>query len=114
MRHSPRPRLDELRHTHPKHGRTPDGTDFGFFVLGPLRIISGGSGERWEHVSVSCADRTPTWDEMSQVKALFWGDDETVLQFHPRRSEYVDEHPYCLHLWRRRRKNHPLPPRQLI
>ncbi len=32
-------------------------------------IASDGAG--WEHVSVSFENRTPTWDEMCQIKALF-------------------------------------------
>lgn len=61
-------------------------------------IASDGAG--WEHVSVSRTDRCPTWEEMCQVKAMFWGEDDCVLQYHPPKSEYVNNHPYCLHLWR--------------
>lgn len=34
-------------------------------------IWSQGGG--WEHVSVCPANRTPTWEEMCQVKDIFWG-----------------------------------------
>ena len=61
-------------------------------------IASDGGG--WEHVSVSRKDRCPTWDEMCQIKALFWGEEDCVVQYHTPRSEYVNNHPYCLHLWR--------------
>lgn len=54
----------------------------------------------WEHVSVSRKDRCPTWDEMCQIKDLFWDDEDCVVQYHPPRSEYVNMHPHCLHLWR--------------
>lgn len=54
----------------------------------------------WEHVSISLPDRTPTWEEMCFVKDLFWDPEETVLQYHPPQSEYVNNHNYCLHLWR--------------
>lgn len=54
----------------------------------------------WEHVSVSRRDRCPTWDEMCQIKELFWSSEDCVVQFHPPRSEYINNHPYCLHLWR--------------
>lgn len=64
-------------------------------------IASDGMG--WEHVSVSRMDRCPTWDEMCQVKAMFWGEDDCVVQYHPPRSEYVNNHPRCLHLWRKAR-----------
>lgn len=57
-------------------------------------------GEGWEHVSVSRRDRCPTWDEMCQVKAIFWDANDCVVQYHPPESDYVNNHPYCLHLWR--------------
>lgn len=71
-------------------------------------IASDGAG--WEHVSVSRKDRCPTWDEMCQVKALFWDDDDCVVQYHPARSEYVDNHKTCLHLWRPVGVQIPIPP----
>jgi len=61
-------------------------------------IASDGAG--WEHVSVSRRDRCPTWDEMCQIKSMFWDDGDCVIQFHPPKSEYVNNHPFCLHLWR--------------
>ena len=65
----------------------------------PLRVIAS-DGAGWEHVSVSLPNRCPTWDEMCKVKALFWDDDDCVVQFHPPKTDYVNLHPYCLHLWR--------------
>lgn len=57
---------------------------------------------QWEHVSVSLEHRCPTWEEMCIVKNLFWDEEETVIQIHPPRSQYVNYHPFCLHLWRYR------------
>lgn len=68
----------------------------------------------WEHVSASLPNRVPNWEEMSHIKALFWNDDETVVQFHPARSAYVNNHPFCLHLWRDPVKGHELPPEILV
>lgn len=56
-------------------------------------------GKRWRHVSVSAADRLPTWDEMVAVKEIFIGTQETALQLFPPRKEWVNEHPHVLHLW---------------
>ncbi len=106
--------LNEFRQTHPVLGSSQPGSNRGYFEIGALRITSGGSGDKWEHVSVSCADRTPTWEEMNKVKDLFWSAGETVLQFHPRREGYVNTMEYCLHLWKQRGKDHPLPPQKLI
>lgn len=72
-----------------------------------IAIASDGAG--WEHVSVSIPSekRTPTWEEMCYIKDLFWDEDEAVVQYHPPKSKYVNNHPYCLHLWRP--VGYPLP-----
>jgi hypothetical protein len=114
VRAEPNKRVDHLRRLHPTLGGSDPGANWGYFEDGPLRIISSGAGDEWEHVSVSCADRCPTWDEMSRVKALFWSDEETVLQFHPRRERYVNAHRFCLHLWKQRGVNALLPPTELV
>ena len=61
-------------------------------------IASDGAG--WEHVSVSMPDRCPTWNQMCFIKELFWDENDAVIQIHPPQSDYVNYHPYCLHLWR--------------
>jgi len=104
---------------------TKSGVIWGAFaVLGPcgrvLRIISddGRAPEittNWEHVSVSTETRKPpNWEEMNWVKDQFWDEEETVIQFHPKKSEYKNFHPGCLHLWREIGVDYPLPPRKLV
>lgn len=90
-----------------------------FFVHGPcgaeLKIIAADGDETgWDHVSVSCRNRPPNWQEMAFVKDLFWEPEECVMQLHPPRSEYVNNHPYCLHLWKPTNQPIPLPPRGLV
>ncbi len=63
-------------------------------------IVIASDGAGWEHVSVSLKNRTPNWKEMCFIKDLFWDEEETVVQFHPPRSQYVNQHPNCLHLWK--------------
>ena len=75
-------------------------------------IASWGGG--WEHVSVSLRNRCPTWDEMCLVKDIFWQDDECVVQFHPPKSEYVNLHLYCLHLWKKIGEKADLPPKEFV
>jgi len=76
-------------------------------------IVSDGMG--WQHVSVTISstkrkvERCPTWEEMCFVKELFWDDTETALQYHPPKSEYVNNHLYCLHLWKPDNIEIPLP-----
>lgn len=66
-------------------------------------IISDTGG--WEHCSVVVVsytnfERIATWAEMCAVKNLFWREDETVVQYHPAKAEYVNVHKDCLHLWK--------------
>lgn len=64
-----------------------------------LKVLSSGWSNRdWYHVSVSLPNRCPTWSEMCMIKDLFFGD-VVAIQFHPKKSEYINNHPYCLHLW---------------
>lgn len=80
----------------------------------PLTIIAspGDAHEDipWEHVSVSTRHRCPTWREMCFVKDIFWDEEEAVMQLHPKKSSYVNNHDYCLHLWRPLDGQIPLPP----
>lgn len=116
MRNEPNLRIENYRANHPILGPGKPGKNYGYFEVGPLRIISSGSwpDDGWEHVSVSLPHRCPTWTDMEHVKQLFWGDQETVLQFHPKKSEYVNVHPYCLHLWRETNSDYELPPTYLL
>src|SRR4030095_1732030 len=103
---------------HPTMGSTAgDGNNGCFDLDSPepgwrlVIICSDGSdvAEKWEHVSVHAYRgrlgdprkmRVPTWREMSYIKDLCWDDEDVVMQLHPKKSEYVNNHPYVLHLWR--------------
>ena len=69
----------------------------------------------WEHCSVSInRARTPSWEIMCAVKDLFWDEEDVVVQFHPKKSEYVNNHPHVLHLWRQVGKEYELPDSILV
>jgi hypothetical protein len=51
---------------------------------------------------------------MCQVKAMFWDEDDCVIQYHPPRSEYVNNHQNCLHLWRPIGVSLPMPPSIMV
>lgn len=68
----------------------------------------------WEHVSVSLENRCPNWREMCFIKNLFWDDEDVVIQYHPKKSDYVNVHNYCLHLWRPTKEKLPIPPKELV
>lgn len=89
-----------------------------FTVTGPkgrLNLVVSDGGE-WEHVSISVhrKNRCPTWEEMCFVKDLFWYESEWVVQFHPSSEEYVDCHPYTLHLWQPIGIDFPKPPSNFV
>lgn len=114
-----------------ERGRIVDDKDYGspynsgpegaYIVPGPdgmLKIIASDGvddvTEMFEHVSVSAPGRTPTWAEMQWVKEQFWEDEEVCFQVHPAKSQYVNCHPYCLHIWRHKLFAPPLPPSILV
>ena len=74
------------------------------------------SGAGWEHVSIAPYDRktVPSWDDMCRLKDMFFEDDEVVVQYHPAKSQYVNNLPNCLHLWRPLDEALPTPPSIMV
>jgi hypothetical protein len=121
MRKQPNPDMERYRQPAlelENYGHSPVGTPNGLFMMryspGVVIRMIAAVGDGWEHVSVSLEDRTPLWEEMCAVKDIFWDEEETVIQFHPAKSSYVNHHPYCLHLWRRIDVNIGLPPTYMV
>lgn len=50
---------------------------------------------------------------LAKIKDMFWEEGETVLQFHPKKSSYVNVHPCVLHLWKKVGVDAELPPTNL-
>lgn len=75
-------------------------------------IFSWGCG--FEHLSVSTPVKTPTWEQMQKMKEIFWRDDEVCMQLHPKKEDYVDNMPYCLHIWKPIEKEIPTPPSIMV
>ena len=112
------PAIEKYRHTKGMLGSTSRlGNNGLFFIPCPLTkrklkvVASDGMG--WEHVSVSLPDRDPLWKEMCFIKDIFWDGEEVVLQYHPKKSEYVNLHKHCLHLWRPAAQ-FPVPPSMMV
>lgn len=80
-----------------------------------VRCIAS-DGEGWKHVSISIEgdNRPPKWEVTCIVKDLFWNDEDWVCQFHPAKSEYVNQHPGCLHLWQPTQEKLPTPASILV
>jgi hypothetical protein len=87
-------------------------------VPGRELIIIASDGEGWEHVSVHAergeSQQTPYWEEMCFIKDLFWDEEDVVMQLHPKKSEYVNNHANTLHLWRPTGATIPTPPAILV
>ena len=79
-------------------------------VAGVIWSFGGG----WDHVSVSFKDRCPTWDEMCQVKDIFFREDEVCVEYHPAKKDYVNIHPFCLHIWKPQVAEMPTPPKIFV
>ena len=56
----------------------------------------------------------PTWNMMSFIKDIFWDDTQYVVQYHPSKINYVNNHKGCLHLFRPVGKILPIPPIEMI
>lgn len=84
-------------------------------LMGYVRLRSGKQNtltvvaddkDGWEHVSVSVFQSNTkmlTWEEMCEVKEIFWRPDEEVHQIHPKESDYVHgvgAKKNVMHLWR--------------
>jgi hypothetical protein len=81
---------------------------------GTEKLADGTPSSEWEHVSVHARNlskmRVPTWKEMAFIKRLCWDAEDVVVQFHPKESEYVNQHPATLHMWRWKAGPFPTPP----
>lgn len=77
-----------------------------------LFVISWGEG--WDHLSLSFRDRCPIWKEMCEAKDIFFEEDEVCVQYHPKKSEYINNHSYCLHIFRPQKETLPVPPYWMV
>lgn len=132
MRNTPnvkaeRYRLTDRRRAGPLASDAGFGNNGAFLVPGvaggpPLFVILSDGADfpealGWEHASVRPdvnPPRCPTWEEMCAVKRLFWRDDEVVFQLHPAEADWVNAHPFVLHLWRKPDAPVPLPPKWMV
>lgn len=56
-------------------------------------------GKQWAHFSMAHPKRLPTWDELVDAKEKFLGVESKAIQVLAPRSEWVNIHPHCLHLF---------------
>lgn len=53
---------------------------------------------RLKHVSIAHEHRYPTWNEILEIKDIFFGDVD-VMMIIPKKEDYVNIHKNCFHLW---------------
>lgn len=123
--------LDNYRITHPVCGNAPKGATYGMFSIPipkkkqtvAIIIANDGTEGGWEHVSchVRIAQgtrppimRVPSYDELCWLKDLFWESHECAMQFHVPKTDHINRHQHCLHLWRRAGANCELPPTIMV
>jgi hypothetical protein len=116
MRPAPNALVEMYRQAVPG-GRTAAAGNNGCFLIpfGKRRLAVIASDEAgWDHVSVSLPDRTPSWEEMCHVRELFFRADEWVMQLHPPKLVNINNHQFCLHLWRPQTCAVPTPPAWMV
>ena len=108
--------FDEIRGDRRFQGesKSDDGGRGWITLRGKIFLVVYSNGGGWDHVSVSLANRCPTWEEMCEIKGVFFGPDECCVEYHPAERDYVNIHPYCLHIWRPQNKEMPTPPRIFV
>ena len=82
--------------------RREDGAAYDHSFL-KLRVIESWhdtrDGRTWLHVSLSRADRIPSYEDISTVKRVFIGEDHEAYQVFPPLERDVNIHPNVLYLW---------------
>ena len=51
---------------------------------------------------------------LSNIKSVFFEDDENVMQLHVSSKDHINNHNFCLHLWRPHDVAVPLPPKNMV
>lgn len=62
-----------------------------------MREVHDNNELRW-HMSISCARRYPTWDEIRDARYELLPDEITMAMLLPPKAEYVNLHQNCFHL----------------
>ena len=111
---------ERFRITKGRMGSAPEAGNNGAFQFrlrgGETVFAVASDGEGWEHVRVTFVGGigTPRWKQMCEIKDIFWDAEDCVVQYHPPKSEYINNCPTCLHLWRPIGIEIPRPPVALV
>lgn len=76
------------------------------FDKGPCQVLVSieprpkmAPGRPYWHLSISCRDRYPTWEEIKDARYSLLPMGLTFAQILPPMNEYTNIHPNCFHLW---------------
>lgn len=56
-------------------------------------------GSMGYHLSISHANRLPTYEELKEARYKFLPDDLYMAQIFPPKKDFVNLHQFCLHLY---------------
>lgn len=82
----------------PHLDRSVMGTTLFAFTNGELRALVSQERGKW-HMSVSCADRYPVWEEIKSARYSLIPHEVTMAQILPPPGQWVNLHPNCFHLY---------------
>lgn len=63
-----------------------------------ITLEEHGKKPRW-HLSISCQNRWPTWEEIKDARYTLLPNNLTFAQILPPPGDYINIHPNCFHLW---------------
>ena len=74
------------------------------YRVGDCTVMVGQENGLW-HLSISNPDHYPEWDTIKFVRYSFCPEDITMAMLLPPKSEYVNLHSNCFHLWQLREES---------
>lgn len=70
----------------------------GRFRMGRCTILVSVDAGFW-HLSISTPNAQPSYKEIKEARYRYLPDDVVMAQIFPPKSEFVNLHEYCHHLW---------------
>jgi len=69
-----------------------------WYKLGVCNVCVSKDDGKW-HISISHPSRYPRYEEIKESRYEFTPDEATMAMIFPSKSEFVNVHPNCFHLW---------------
>lgn len=69
-----------------------------WYSWGNCRVSVGKDPDGNWHLSISCPNRNPTWEEIKQARYDLCPHEITMAMILPPTDEYVNLHEHCFHL----------------